>query len=557
MIRTFGTATLKKGVWSLSVEPHVRLRLKRMFPAMKGSEVLEMRATESNSRDLQWVLSRYPLDVARDDQIQLFHAATKFDDRARYFLQVLQGHVLPRQFALALPPRDYQQQAADLVLRSNGLLIADELGVGKTVSAICVLSAPETLPALVVTLTALPWQWQQELTRFAPNLHTHVLKQARPYDFVGKNEEVPDVLITSYSKLAGWAPELVGGIRTVIFDEVQELRRPGTDKYEAAEAIAAEASYRVGLSATPIYNMGSEFFHIFSVLCPDALGTWDEFAETWCTGKDAKAKIAEPAAFGAYLREAGLMIRRTRVDVKRELPPFQQIAHYVECDDGALNIISRDIAELARFVLDQSQKPFARMQASNDLDWRLRQATGISKAKYVAAFVRLLVESGESVVLFGWHHAVYRIWMAELAEFHPVMFTGQETPLQKKNAKEAFVSGVSKVMIMSLRSGAGLDGLQYATRTVVHGELDWSKGVMDQCDGRVYRDGQPDPVTSYYLLCTEGSDPVIADVLGVKAGQLRGVVDPNAVLVEAQADPDRIKRLAESILSKRSLARAS
>lgn len=102
---------------------------------------------------------------------------------------------------------------------------------------------------------------------------------------------------------------------------------------------------------------------------------------------------------------------------------------------------------------------------------------------------------------------------------------------------------------MSLRSGAGLDGLQSVSRTVVFGELDWAYGVHEQAEGRVHRDGQKDPVMAYYLTASAGSDPVVMDALGIKRGQLEGIRDPNAALVQKlQTDPDRIKRLAEAYL---------
>jgi hypothetical protein len=46
----------------------------------------------------------------------------------------------------------------------------------------------------------------------------------------------------------------------------------------------------------------------------------------------------------------------------------------------------------------------------------LRQATGIAKAPFVADFVRLLVESGEKVLLYGWHREVYSIWRDKLKD---------------------------------------------------------------------------------------------------------------------------------------------
>jgi len=49
--------------------------------------------------------------------------------------------------------------------------------------------------------------------------------------------------------------------------------------------------------------------------------------------------------------------------------------------------------------------------------------------------------------------------------------------------------------------------------------------VLGNCDARIYRDGQPLPVFSYFLLAEEGSDPIISDILGVKRAQLEGVRD--------------------------------
>jgi hypothetical protein len=84
---------------------------------------------------------------------------------------------------------------------------------------------------------------------------------------------------------------------------------------------------------------------------------------------------------------------------------------------------------------------------------------------------------------------------------------------------------------------------------VVFGELDWSPGVHEQAIGRLHRDGQTDTVTAYYLQADEGSDPVIADVLGVKRQQIEGFRDPDGPLVRQLAtDLDRVKKLAESFL---------
>ncbi|MDI7181059.1 hypothetical protein QMO16_29155, partial [Klebsiella pneumoniae] len=65
-----------------------------------------------------------------------------------------------------------------------------------------------------------------------------------------------------------------------------------------------------------------------------------------------------------------------------------------------------------------------KMRAAGEFDQLVRQATGVAKAPYVAEFVRLLLESGQQVLLFGWHREVYSIWREKLADYNPVMYTG-------------------------------------------------------------------------------------------------------------------------------------
>jgi hypothetical protein len=373
----------------------------------------------------------------------------------------------------------------------------------------------------------------------------------------------PDVLLINYHKLSGWADSLAGVVKHVVFDECQELRRSGSNKFAAAQAVAHACEFRMGLSATPIYNYGGEIFNVLDTLHPNKLGSRAEFLREWCGGinspyfNDDTAKIKDPRAFGAYVEEEGLMIRRTRAQVRRELPAVTKIVQPIDADTAALDRVGKVAAELARVILSRNEAfRGQKWRAAEEFSNAVRQATGIAKAPFVADFVRLLVESGEQVLLYGWHREVYSIWLDRLKDLSPVLFTGSESPNQKAETVRRFSSGEAKVLCMSLRAGAGVDGLQNVCRTVVKGELDWSPGVHEQCEGRVYRDGQPDPVMVYYLVSEFGSDPTMIDVLGVKRQQIYGIRDPRASVVEQyQRDEDHVKRLAESYLHQRGLSK--
>jgi hypothetical protein len=359
----------------------------------------------------------------------------------------------------------------------------------------------------------------------------------------------------------------------VIFDEAQELRRaetkPGelTAKYQAAAMVADQADFRMGLTATPVYNYGAEIHNILSVLAPDVLGTREEFAREWAGGAwSDKLRIQDPRALGTYLRSEGLMLRRTRKEVGRELPEVVRIPHPVDADEEALEQVTESAIALAEVIVAKEAKPVDQMQAARSFDMELRRATGVAKAPYVAALVRMLLESEPKVVLFGWHRAVYRIWQEKLEGFNPVMYTGSESDVQKAAGVEAFLQpnellgddgepapnpAASRVLIISLRSGAGLDGLQHVCNVGVFGELDWSPGIHDQCEGRYHRDGQGESCVSYFPLSDAGTDPLMSEVLNVKRMQSEPLRDPDAALFETTTDgSSRIRRLAEDFLSK-------
>ena len=569
-VRTYGTLAYQEEVagvaragWMIEAEPHVTIRLKRTFPRMAQTKNLcTLLDTPEVCRELSWFLERFPLELSDADRLRLLEGDRQHRAREALIGQIVAGkHVCP-ELGFAVPLREYQLAAAELAVQTRHLLLADDVGIGKTASSFGLLARANTRPALIVTLTHLPKQWERELNRFLPKLSTHVIRQGPRYDLrgvrrtrYGPTGALPDVVITSYSKLAGWRDRLAEvGFVTVVFDEVQELRHMKSDRYSAAEHVAAPTLYRLGLSATPIANLGSEMYSLYNVLAPDALGSRAEFIREWCTAEDnrGRASLTDPVAFGTYLRAQGLMLRRTRKEVGRELPGLTKVIQDVDWDEEELQKIEKPAAELARIILRRTGADrFARMQAAEQLSILVRQATGISKALPVADFVRLLVESGERVLLYGYHRAVYDLWLERLKDYAPAMFTGSESTSAKDRNAERFINGSTPVLIMSLRAGAGLDGLQYCCRTVVFGELDYTPAVMEQCVGRPYRDGQKEPVVAYYCLSGGGSDPVMSDILAVKREQLDGIRDPGGELLEKlEMDGGHVRRLAETYIDK-------
>ncbi len=568
----------QRGTWVLDLEPHVAIRAKRVFGRVRqeSTGAITISDTDEISADLLWFTARFPLKVSEPDGQRLTSAAARFESR-QDAVHALTTSPAPgsgqavaarpandgrKRCSPARPARPYQQQAADLALLTGGLLLGDDLGLGKTQSAAMVLADPDTLPAVVVVPAHLTGQWQRELSEIWPDLTTHIITSSTPVKqtktgTVTYDTGNPDVLIITYAKLAGWRDVLAGAVRTVIFDEVHELRRKESAKYQAAHAIATRADRVLGMSATPIFNYGGEVWNIYNILAPDVLGTSSEFFREWGSGTTSTGQVLvkDPRALGRYLREAGIFLRRTRAMVGRELPaPLEEIIT-VPSDTRAVDAVMGDVRRMAELVLYGTREE--RFTASGQIDMKLREATGVDKARYVAEFVRLLLESEEKIVLFGWHRAVYDIWLTALAAFQPVLYTGSENPSAKQASVDKFLHDPAcRVFICSLRSGAGLDGLQTVASVAVFGEVDWSPAVHTQAIGRLARDGFINAVAAYFLVSEVGSDPVLRGVLEAKRAQAAPLVNAETgdrtqeeLFEVVTTDPDRVRHLAERILA--------
>lgn len=560
-MRTYGTLAFYppdrtfKGRWLLTAEPHVTTRLKRIFPRLAPwvSGELSLVATPEVARDLEWVLERWPLDVDDDTAKVLAEQANLLRGLEDQTARVFNGERLDGEWRI--PAREarwsHQDMNADLITLQRRLVICDTLGGGKTHSGLLALRNPDSLPALVVVQSHLQRQWREECALTWPDLYAHIIRKSSVYDIAATRESKgrnPHILICTYPKLAGWADHLVGHVRTVIFDEIQEVRREHTQKNYAAQMIADEAEYVVGLSGTPVMNYGGDMFNIMSIVKNDVLGGRDEFHREWCNQtSNGKSIVRDPAALGSHLRSVGAMvISQLPVDS----PPIK-VTHLVDSDEKAFDTAAGDAAEMARFILSQEGTKEERWHASGEFDMRMRQATGIAKASFVAGFVKLLLEDVNKVVLWGWHRAVYDIWTEALAAHNPVLYTGSESPTQKQRSLDRFRDGNSNVFIMSLRSGTGLNGLEGVCHVGVFGELDWSPGAMNQAIGRLDRPGQEHPpVIAYFLTSNEGADPTMLDVLGVKTQQAEPMINPDLERFAPVDTSDRVRQLARDVLTR-------
>jgi len=541
--------------WTIKGEPCVTEMAKRLFP---GSERKRGEARFTANRriigEVNWLMMRYPLEIAPRDRA-LWEKA----------LAAAREHALRREAALRLPLRsnppegtfegslrEFQKEGLSFLLANERTLLADEMGLGKTVQALACLAATGDMPALLVVPPHLMRNWESEVHRFlrvnGQMPRVHVIRGLKPYDL-----PQADVYIVHYLLLRGWKKALPQmRFRAVIFDEVQELRHAGTEKYSAASLLAESSERVIGLSGTPIYNRGAEIWNVINILDFHCLGDWESFTREWCDGYGNHI-VRDPALLGAHLKREGLILRRTKQEVLSELPPKRKLVQEIDADDRVYRELMRPVMEMLGSL--RALHPDAKERAL--LEERIsageRQATGVAKAPFVAAFVRALLDSDEKVLLFAHHHAVMDIYKKELASYKPVFITGRESTAQKDASVERFMNGETNLCVISLRSAAGLN-LQRAS-CVVFGELDWSPAVHSQAEDRAHRMGQQDSILCYYLVAPQGSDRDMQDALGLKVSQFVQLMgdkapDMDSVQHAQRAAKKHIERMLERYDSK-------
>ena len=552
---TYGTLSYnrKSKCWTIKGEPCVTELAKRLFPGCdgRGRGVARFTAHARIVGDLNWLMLRYPLKIKESDQRKWDEALEKARQYAvrkqRALVSPLSANPPASEFSGTLMP--FQSLGLGFLLNNRRCLLADEMGLGKTVQALSFIAATNEYPALIVCPPHLARNWVRECERFLKpdgSLRIHVLRGLKPYPL-----PEADIYIVHYLLLRGWKEELPEyHFSSIIFDEIQELRHSGTEKYSAASLLSDSSDNVIGLSGTPIYNNGGEIWNVINILDFHFLGDYESFSREWCYGYGNQI-VQKPELLGEHLKREGMLLRRLKSEVLKELPPKRRLVQEIDWDDKVYKELMRPVAGQL-IALENADSASARALIEDQISQTQRQATGVAKAPYVAAFVKMLVENGEKVLLMAHHHAVMDIYKKELKPLKPVFITGRETDAKKDAAVRAFMNEDTDLCVISLRSASGLN-LQRAT-CVVFGELDWSPAVHSQAEDRAHRIGQTDSLLCYYLVSPRGSDSDMQDALGLKVSQfvqLMGDRVPDReqeFLMQSEAR-ERIKKMVERIKS--------
>lgn len=439
-------------------------------------------------------------------------------------------------------PFDYQLRAAQTVLRRmrGRAILADEVGLGKTIEAGLVLSELRLRGladrALVLTPAGLVEQWQEELER----------KFGLPTVALTTKSETPEV--DRPVQIASIATARRDPMRTaltaqpwdlVIVDEAHRLRNARSASGKLARQLRAR--YLLLLTATPVENRLGDLHELVSLVVPGLLGTPAEFRRRYGSGSTDVSAPRNVIELRTRLRD--VMVRHRRSEVALMLPPRLAETVMVVPSDAETDLYARII----RRVRDEGRtagaarlltlRGLTRLAGSSpaavaptlaklgwdDLVGQARDIQVPEKARVLIETLRKHTERGEKVLVFTGFRQTLDLLATETerAGIPAAVYHGSMSRRDKEAAIGRFRDDVP-VLLSTESAGEGRN-LQFC-HVMVTMDLPWNPMQIEQRLGRLHRVGQEHEVTLVNLVARGSLEQRILRVLETKINLFELVV---------------------------------
>ena len=433
--------------------------------------------------------------------------------------------LLALERAAGLLRLSHQEETARKVLTLflGRALLADEVGLGKTIEAGLVLSEyllrGRVRRALVLAPPTLVGQWREELaSKFA--IETRGTETRAPWDGDGV---VVASLATARSDRHRDAV-LARPWDLVIVDEAHTLKNHRTESYALVERL--KTRFLLLLTATPVENRVEELYNLVSLLRPGHLGGRAEFVRRFANG-GGRISEAGRAELRGLLAE--VMVRNTRALSGVALPPrfartllvapgAEEHGLY-EALAGALRSLAVDGRHrqlLSLLLQEAGSSPFAvrgtlgRLLADGALPEPIRHALagavelagGATGSEKATALLRALAAAPAPAIVFTRFRGTLG-FLAEVLGRAGVRFERLDGDVPVA-ARAAAVERCRDGGVL-LATDVGSEGLnlQFCHR-LVNFDLPWNPMRIEQRIGRLHRIGQTEPV-EVLNLCLAGS----------------------------------------------------
>ncbi len=485
------------------------------------------------------------LDNILDDieQVQSDTFWTELREKIHSFSEIRQVE-LPGGLEAKLRP--YQHQGLNYLnfLREYrfGGILADEMGLGKTVQTLAYIQLMKERgmkgPTLIIVPTSVLPNWERETQKFVPTMSKLVIYGSRRSGMFNRIKD-SDLVLTTYALLRRDLDELLAHEYSgIILDEAQNIKNPNTITARSVRRLKSD--FRLCLSGTPIENNLLELWSLFEFLMPGFLGSQHAFQK----GFVKPIKDGDEESLG-YLRSRvkPFILRRTKTEVARDLPPKVESVYYSTLMDDQMDLYTALAKKLKDQVMERvEEKGIAASQMSIlDALLKLRQIcchprllkldmpgfnNNLPSGKFEAFkdLVNTIVEDGHKVLVFSQFVQMLHIIRSWL--------TLNRTPF-------AYLDGSSKnrldevdrfnnnpdipIFLISLKAGG--TGLNLTSADyVIHYDPWWNPAVENQATDRTHRIGQTRQVFAYKMICENTVEEKILKLQDMKRGVADAVI---------------------------------
>lgn len=475
----------------------------------------------------------------------------KFGKTFRQFLTSIKS---PEEEDYELPAtlqanlRDYQitgfQWLKSLSRYQLGGILADSMGLGKTLQSIAFIVSDKherksNKPSLVVTPASLVYNWQNECSKFAPDLRVSIaVGSVQERKSILESEQMPDVFITSYQTLRQdieWYSKQE--FHTLILDEAQAIKNYASKTAQAVREIRAHAKF--ALSGTPIENSLDELWSIFATVIPGLF-------------KDQKTFRALDPEYISHLIKP-FILRRLKEDVLKELPDKIETVQYSE--------LTKEQKELYLAYLDKIRTETKESLASVGLGKdRIKILAGLTRLRQLCCHPSLFIENytGQSgkldqlfetienaqenrrrILIFSQFSSMLKIIQEKLVKEDVGHFylDGQTPAKDRIQMVDAFNGGENSVFLISLKAGGTGLNLTGADTVVLY-DLWWNPAVEDQAIGRAHRMGQKNVVQVIKMITRGTIEEKINELQQSKKELIDSVLQNGETMLSSLSEAD-------------------
>jgi superfamily II DNA or RNA helicase len=460
----------------------------------------------------------------------------------------------------------YQLETVRKVLKQfrGRVLLADEVGLGKTIEAGMVLK--EYLlrgmaeRVLVLTPATLVGQWREEMAaKFEIGFATSYDSELRndPEKFWSQPRVISSIAMARRAE----HQEILAkqNYDIVIVDEAHHLKNRATANWKMVNAL--NKRFLLLLSATPVQNSLVELYNLLTLLKPGIFKTEKEFRGSYMTGGKPRTP-ANKDKMRDLMRD--VMIRNTRSLVDVKLPPRhaatlrvdpsgEERACYLELT-GLVAEAHRKATTQQRLALryllsaagstaSTAAGAIARHIESRNgnREWRKLQEryAGIAPSSKEQALVELLRRNPDEKKMVFVHHRETLHRLAELVKREGVaceQFEGGMTGPEKDAAVRRFQDEIP--LLICTESGGEGRNLQFCN-TLINFDLPWNPMTIEQRIGRIQRIGQTRDVFIFNLAARGTLEEQVLRILDEKINMFELVVgEIGEILGEMEDEQD-------------------